>query len=268
MISLWEILVPTIRRVGGKPYRTRFHRVWDDKVRAISGGLTIYRPVKGQWFAADGVLHAERMIPVRIACTEEEIRKIAAMTRVYYDQIAVMVTEISRNVFFVGETDMPSSAKPSTAIKQRPTLKGLEEMANHDPAGAQDASDAFWRDVEETTGRDYDTIQSMVGALIHEGYEGPSAWDPESAWTYQEALDVAQAMIRELRDIEYYDPECDPWHCHCPNVESPDVDAAEHHERCPFSEERYVPENNATISVDHLRLSNFKWYADIFGGWP
>jgi len=46
--ELWEVLVPTVRRVGGRPYRTRFHRVWDAKVRALTGGLTILTPVKGQ----------------------------------------------------------------------------------------------------------------------------------------------------------------------------------------------------------------------------
>ena len=44
--TLWLILVPTIRN-DGRPIRTRFHRVWDGKVRDISGGLTITPPVSG-----------------------------------------------------------------------------------------------------------------------------------------------------------------------------------------------------------------------------
>lgn len=40
-IAMWEILVPTTKRiiVGSPYYTTRFHRVWDAKVRAITGGL-------------------------------------------------------------------------------------------------------------------------------------------------------------------------------------------------------------------------------------
>ena len=44
---LWEIMVPTMYN-DGRFVRTRHHKVWDDKVRAISGGLTIYKPAIGQ----------------------------------------------------------------------------------------------------------------------------------------------------------------------------------------------------------------------------
>ena len=93
--ELWEILVPTVRRVGGKPYRTRFHRVWDAKVRAISKGLTILKPAKGQWISNTGELHKERMIPVRIACSEQDIYRIIDLTLEYYDQLAVFCYRVS-----------------------------------------------------------------------------------------------------------------------------------------------------------------------------
>lgn len=97
-MELWEILVPTIRN-DGKPIRTRFHRVWDAKVRAISGGLTIHTPAKGQWVHPEsGTLFAERMIPVRIMCTREQIDKIVDITLEYYEQIAVMAYRISDEV--------------------------------------------------------------------------------------------------------------------------------------------------------------------------
>lgn len=95
---MWEILVPTIRRRDGKPIKVRFHRVWDSKVRAISGGLTILSPAKGQWIARDGELFVERMIPCRIMCTEEQINQIIDMTLVYYDQLAILAYRISDNV--------------------------------------------------------------------------------------------------------------------------------------------------------------------------
>lgn len=101
MKCMWEILVPTVRN-NGKPYRTRYHRVWDAKVRAIAGGLTILTPAKGQWISTEtDTLYIERMIPVRIACTREEILKIAEFSKKYYDQERMLVFKITDEVMFV-----------------------------------------------------------------------------------------------------------------------------------------------------------------------
>lgn len=94
--QLWEILVPTVSNAG-KPFRTRYHRVWDAKVRAITGGLTIMPVAKGQWVHGSD-LFVERMIPVRIACTREQIEQIIDLTAQYYDQIAVMAHKVSDEV--------------------------------------------------------------------------------------------------------------------------------------------------------------------------
>lgn len=93
--NMWEILVPTVSNEG-KPYRTRYHRVWDDKVRAIAGGLTILRPAIGQWVNPVGKLFKERMIPVRIMCTRKEIETIIDITMSYYDQEAVLAYCVSQ----------------------------------------------------------------------------------------------------------------------------------------------------------------------------
>lgn len=100
MKTLWEILVPTQMERDGqvKPIRTRYHKIWDQKVREISGGLTILRPAVGYWVSPDEELFVERMIPVRINCTEEEIEKIADMTAEYYNQRAVMFYAVSHKV--------------------------------------------------------------------------------------------------------------------------------------------------------------------------
>ena len=80
---LWEILVPTVSNAG-KPYRTRYHRVWDQKVRAISGGLTVMPVAKGQWVdPADGKLFVERMIPVRVIATREQMEAIVEIGRAH-----------------------------------------------------------------------------------------------------------------------------------------------------------------------------------------
>lgn len=91
--ELWEILVPTVRN-DGQPFRTRFHRVWDKKIEAISGGLTILTPGKGAW-VHEGQTVRERMIPVRIMCTREQIDQIIDLTIEYYDQLAVMAYRVS-----------------------------------------------------------------------------------------------------------------------------------------------------------------------------
>lgn len=96
--ELWEILVPTVRN-NGKPFRLRYHKVWDKKVREISGGLTIMPVAKGMWVdTADETLFTERMIPVRIACTKSEITEIIDFTIEYYEQIAIMAYKISEEV--------------------------------------------------------------------------------------------------------------------------------------------------------------------------
>jgi hypothetical protein len=108
--QLWEVLVPTVRRKTGKPYHTRFHQIWDKKVEEISGGMTLNVPAKGRWIHK-GERIEERMIPVRILCTPEEIDAIVNFTLVYYDQLAVMAYRISDKVI----------------------LRHREEYGNYDP---------------------------------------------------------------------------------------------------------------------------------------
>lgn len=103
MVELWEILVPTTTNEG-KPIRTRQHREWDTRVmRHLKNnpGMTILTPTKGKWVSPDQRLFKDRMIPVRIACTKEQILEIADMTARFYDQEAVMTYKISSEVLFV-----------------------------------------------------------------------------------------------------------------------------------------------------------------------
>ena len=100
--EMWEILVPTEKRlkpdVGSPYYSTRYHKVWDAEIRKIAGGLTVLSPAKGQWISNDGVLFKERMIPVRIICTQDQIETIIEHTLKYYDQLAVLAYKISSEV--------------------------------------------------------------------------------------------------------------------------------------------------------------------------
>jgi hypothetical protein len=67
-------------------------------VKEIAGGITIHRPAKGEWVSPDGKLYKDRVIPVRIMCTEAEIEKIIAFTISWYKQEAVLAYEISNHV--------------------------------------------------------------------------------------------------------------------------------------------------------------------------
>lgn len=95
-MKIWEILVPT-QTNAGVPVRTRQHREWDQRVRRVSGGLTVMSPAHGQWLGAND-LFVERMIPVRIVCDDDQINEIADMTAAFYDQEAVMFYCISDEV--------------------------------------------------------------------------------------------------------------------------------------------------------------------------
>ena len=122
--SLWEILVPTM--MGDKPVRTKYHKKWDEKVRAISNGLTILKPAKGQWISPDGQLFAERMIPVRIACTEDQIDAIMSITITHYDQEEVMAYKVSECVKFLKRSE--DFGTGFMAMEQRQAKKAKKEM--------------------------------------------------------------------------------------------------------------------------------------------
>jgi|DEB0MinimDraft_6_1074348.scaffolds.fasta_scaffold38484_3 hypothetical protein len=94
---LFEILVPTVRN-DGRPIRTRFHKVWDEKVKAITRGLTVMPVARGQWVSPEDEEFTERMIPVRIMATDDEMDKIVNMSAKYYEQLAIMFYVISEEV--------------------------------------------------------------------------------------------------------------------------------------------------------------------------
>lgn len=103
MKKMWEILVPTMMPVKineskHNPVRKRHHKVWDAYVRGISGGLTIHSPTKGQWIHGD-ILFEERMIPVKICCSELAIKLIAKFTKKHYRQLKVCYYKVSDEVY-------------------------------------------------------------------------------------------------------------------------------------------------------------------------
>ncbi len=98
--TLWEILVPANSN-DGIEYSLEHHKEWDTKIRELAGGLTILRTTKGQWINPDGKTMSDRMIPVRVLCTEEEINNIIQLTLSHYNQEAVLAYQISSAVKLV-----------------------------------------------------------------------------------------------------------------------------------------------------------------------
>jgi len=94
--SLYEVLVPASS--PGKRFSYEHHKKWDEFVREVSGGLTVLRGVKGEWVGPTGTLFVDRMIPVRVICTEEEIEEIINFTITHYDQEAVLAYKLSDTV--------------------------------------------------------------------------------------------------------------------------------------------------------------------------
>lgn len=99
-MKLYEILVPTIYGDTMKPIRTKHHKRWDERVKKLSGGLTILTPGRGSW-VHEGVDYTERVIPVRIMCEEKIMQKIVAITLQHYRQKAVMYYVLSSECFIV-----------------------------------------------------------------------------------------------------------------------------------------------------------------------
>lgn len=96
---MWEILVPaSLKKVR---FTYAHHKEWDEFVKVVAGGLTVMRGAKGEWISPSGELFRDRMIPVRISCTEDDIREIIKFTIKHYDQEAVLAYEVSENVLLI-----------------------------------------------------------------------------------------------------------------------------------------------------------------------
>jgi hypothetical protein len=125
---IYEILVPC-QWNNGVPIRTSHHKEWDKKVLKISGGLTILKPVKGQW-KHEGEMYEDRVIPVRIRCTQEQMDKIATMTLEHYEQLAVLTYVVSdSSIIHLATSDQRSKFKH---IRNNFTGKEAHDQSSRD----------------------------------------------------------------------------------------------------------------------------------------
>ena len=140
MAELWEILVPCNWN-DGKPVRTRHHREWDKRVRRVAGGLTVLKPGVGQW-EHEGELFKNRVIPVRIQATRDQMKQVADMTIQHYEQLAVMYYLVSDTCIIQQATDAQKEAfvrqvvpteKQETAYCDQCGWEGLAADLKPDP---------------------------------------------------------------------------------------------------------------------------------------
>lgn len=179
--ELWEILVPC-QRNNGRPFSTKHHREWDKRVRALSKGLTIMTPAKGQWISAEGKLYEDRVIPVRIACGEKTIRRVMDITAQHYDQKAVMAYRVSDLVI----------------IKDYPAPSTKKEIEDYKNAEEHVREAAFWAKRVGMYGTLYIMRDAKGGYYLAERtYSGPEIeWNTRFRFdTRQEAEDVKKAGI-------------------------------------------------------------------------
>jgi hypothetical protein len=101
-VCVWEILVPVADN-NGRAFTIEHHRKWDDKVKEIARGLTVMGAAKrGIWISPQGEEFDERMIFVRIACSDAQIEEIAEFTRAHYDQLKVCIFKHQAQMFLHG----------------------------------------------------------------------------------------------------------------------------------------------------------------------
>lgn len=91
---LWLIYVPTHFNNHTK-IEMEYHKIWDRFVEKLTGGLSIDSPILGIWRDKDGVIYEEKMIPIQISCTEEQIEQIVDFTATHYQQKAITKYKIS-----------------------------------------------------------------------------------------------------------------------------------------------------------------------------
>jgi hypothetical protein len=104
-LKVWCILIPTL--MEGNFVRTRHHKVFDAYVRKITGGITIFAPGKGQWINPENdELVEERIIPVNIACNDDDLKKIVNFTIKHYKQDALMYYKVSDEVFIMAKDEI------------------------------------------------------------------------------------------------------------------------------------------------------------------
>jgi len=93
-MKLFEILIPAERKL-------EHHLDWDAKVTSITGGLSIMPIIRGHWQSDLECIVREKMVPVRLIASDEQMLQIAQLTGEHYQQKSIMYYVISQEAFVV-----------------------------------------------------------------------------------------------------------------------------------------------------------------------
>jgi hypothetical protein len=100
---MWELLVPANNMSVEIP--VEYHNAWDEKVKNIAGGLTIYKQTRGIWIGPNGEKFHDVMIPVRLYCTKEQFDVVLDLTLEHYmSEQVILGYKISTLVVFKTRT--------------------------------------------------------------------------------------------------------------------------------------------------------------------
>lgn len=163
MKLLYEILVPT-RYGDGKmsPIKTRHHKKWDERIQAISGGMTILSSARGKW-TFQGVEYPEKVIPVRIMCTEAQMKKIVEITISHYRQKAVMYYVLSNQVFIVNAE--PKSNPKANESNVDKALRLAKELGWKLLVGDKKSKVGYWSTLDNASRRSVDLSRPLLEQL-------------------------------------------------------------------------------------------------------
>lgn len=81
-------------------FTAKHHRIFYKFILNLSKGYSVLSELEGVWQNEKGTIYQEKMIPVRIACTDEQIKEIAEFAKTHYEQEAIFVLELGIARFF------------------------------------------------------------------------------------------------------------------------------------------------------------------------
>lgn len=98
--GVWRIMVPEKDNCGRR-FSARENLAWEDAVINISGGWTIQPLATGAWTdGEEDTVQIERMKPVDIICTDEQIKQIVNLTGHRFRQKVVLAYKISEHIIY------------------------------------------------------------------------------------------------------------------------------------------------------------------------
>ena len=93
--KLYEILIPIINNRGER-FSAEHHKKWNNKALKIAGKFIIMKVIKEEWINLFGKeFYKNKMIPIRISCTKNQIEKIIQITIKHYNQEVILAYIIS-----------------------------------------------------------------------------------------------------------------------------------------------------------------------------